>query len=138
MFFFALCIRIYLHNRNQYIKLSGWESHTYIVHSGNHLGPLLFILFINDVVKCFKYSKCSSFADDLKLFKSVKKVHDSSDLLRDLDTLLLWCQRNRLFLNFEKCKWMSLHCRKYAIQFNYMIDTVTINRVTSIRDQDIL
>ena len=63
---------------------------------GSHLSPLLFKLFMNDVVNCFKFRKCLFFADDLKLFKSVKSFRDASELQRDLDTLSFWCQANCL------------------------------------------
>ena len=87
-----------------FVKLSstsGWESHTLTVHfgipQGNHLGPLLLILILNNVVKCFKFRKSLLFADDLKLFKTVKNLRDASVLHRDLNDLSSWCQRNRSY-----------------------------------------
>ena len=71
-------IKTYFYKRSQYVRISGWDSHIFIVQSGvpqgSHLGPLLFILFINDVVNSFKFSKCLLFADPLKLFKSIKSI----------------------------------------------------------------
>ena len=135
-------IATYLRNRNQYVKISGWESLTFAVHSGvpqgSHLGPLLFILFINEVVKCFNFSKRLLFADDLKLYKSIKNVRDASDLQRDLDALSSWCQRNRLYLSIEKCKCMSFYRKRSPVEFGYMIDSNTLKRVTNIRDLGIL
>ena len=98
-----------LHIRTGYVKLVfGW---------------LLFILFINDFVKCFNFSKCLLFADDLKLYKSIKNKRDASDLQRNSDTLSSWCQRNRLYLNIEKCNSMSFYQRRSLVEFGYIIDS---------------
>ena len=51
---------------------------------GSHLGPLL---FINDVPDLLNYSNCLMFADELKIFCSVKSVLDVTNLQRDLDML---------------------------------------------------
>ena len=102
-------IRTYLTGRSQFVKLSGWTSRTFKVTSGvpqgSHLGPLLFILFINDVTKVFKTcSTHSLYADDLKICRVVKTLRDTLNLQRDLESLSLWCQVNQLDLNISKCK----------------------------------
>ena len=84
------------------------------------------------MVKGFKLSKCLLFVDDLKLFKTLKNVLAASDLQRDLDALSSWCQHYRLYLNYDKCKCMSL--RRTAVKFGYMNDSITLTRVTNIRD----
>ena len=135
-------IRTYLHSRYQYVRILGCESQSFIVKSGvpqgSHLGPLLFILFMNDVVDGFPFSKCLLFADDLKIFRSVRNVRDASVLQRDLDTLSSWCQQNGLDLNIEKCKCMSFYRTRSPVEFDYMIDGNSINRVNMIRDLGIL
>ena len=68
-------VKSYLAGRKRFGKISGWTSHSFVVKSGipqgSHRGPLLFLIFVNDVVELFKHSKRLMFADDLKLFKSV-------------------------------------------------------------------
>lgn len=51
---------------------------------GSILGPLLFILFINDIVSCVGDAKSILFADDIKLFLSVRSVLDCTRLQADI------------------------------------------------------
>ena len=64
----------YLHKRKQRVLLNGCESHWAIVESGvpqgSVLGPLLFLIYINDLEKGIK-SKIKFFADDTSLFSTV-------------------------------------------------------------------
>jgi hypothetical protein len=69
---FIAWIRSDLTGRKQFMKASGSQSRRFFVRSGvsqgSHLGPLLFILFINDVFSCFKSLRILYYADDLKIF----------------------------------------------------------------------
>ena len=53
------------------------------------MGPLLFILFMNDVVDRFDFSKCLLFADHLKIIRSVRNVRDASELQRNLAFIMV-------------------------------------------------
>ena len=92
-------IQSYLSDREQFVRVSGWISDSIKVTSGvpqgSHLGPLLFILFMNDVPDVLNYSKCLMFADDLNIFCSVKSVLDALNLQRDLD-MLQSCHANAI------------------------------------------
>lgn len=101
---------------------------------GSHLGPLLFLLFINDVVEVFKYCKCLLFADDLKMFMIVKDADDVRRLQSDLDGLSTWCKRNKLPLNFYKRSTMSFHRKRCPIYGNYLVDGIELSRNRSIND----
>lgn len=89
-------IRSYLSDRHQYVKMMGSKSQRYHVTSGlpqgSHLGPLLFLIYFDDVTKVFKSSKCSLYADDLKVYRRIKSVSDCIALQRDLNALELWCR----------------------------------------------
>ena len=129
-------IKSYLSNRQLIVRVSGWTSKLINVRSGvpqgSHIGPLLFLLFMNDVPNVLNYSNCLMFADDLKMFYSVKSRLDAMNLQRDLDMLSLWCQQNCLSLNINKCKTISFHRKKLPIQFCYKIDHTELERVSEV------
>jgi ribonuclease P/MRP protein subunit RPP40 len=74
-------IAAFLNNRRQRVKINGFSSFWTRVFSGvpqgSILSPLLFIIFINDIVEC--YSSCNIFlyADDSKIFKHILTPYDS-------------------------------------------------------------
>lgn len=130
-------IESYLSGRSQYVKLMGHVSETFKVTSGvpqgSHLGPLLFILFMDDVVKAFKSIKIL-YADDLKLLGKVSSLSDATRLQQDLDVLSQWCKRNRLDLNVGKCKVMSFFRVRFPVRFEYEIDGLRLTRVREVQD----
>ena len=77
-------IQSYLSDRKQFVKLSGLISKPINVCSGvsqgSHLGPLLFILFINYIPNILSNSNCLMFADDLKIFQTVQSHQDELNL----------------------------------------------------------
>ena len=107
-------INSFLSGRSQSVKigsvLSSYLSVLSGVPQGSVLGPTLFILFINDVVDCFKnLSVCTKlFADDLKLYSSYSAMSTSDDLQNALDCLYLWAIKWQLQINFDKCKTLRI------------------------------
>ena len=63
-------LEIYLFDRNSYVQIEGTKSRKFITPSGvpqgSHLGPLLFLLFINDLPHIIEFSNILLFADDIK------------------------------------------------------------------------
>ena len=72
------------------------------VPQGPVLGPLLFLIYVNDIAICLTHSKLISFADDTTVFLSSKYKNMKSDL----DDLTNWFKANRLALNVNKCNCM--------------------------------
>ena len=63
-----LWFRSYLVGRSQYVRFNNTISDLFkVISHGSHLGPVLFIIFINDLPSVLKYSNCLQFTDDLKL-----------------------------------------------------------------------
>lgn len=131
-------IRTYLSERKQYVNLMGWKSHTYSVTSGlpqgSHLGPLLFLIFFDDVTRVIKSSKCLLYADDLKIFRRITSLNDCVALQNDISALNRWCQDNSLLLNVGKCTTMSFFRTRNPFRSEYHIEGATITRVTEMRD----
>lgn len=100
-------IRSWLTDREQRVVLNGFQSGWSPVHSGvpqgSVLGPLLFIIFANDMNTSVQ-SNMLSFADDTKIFRCVSNNAERILLQSDLDKLVLWAKCNGMDFNPEKCK----------------------------------
>lgn len=128
----------YLRSRSQAVTIKGYCSSFVPISSGvpqgSHLGPLLFLIFINDVFMNFIHSKCLIYADDTKIFMKISSVSDCLLLQSDLSRLVDYCVDNSLFLNTKKCHVISF-CRKpKPIIFDYKFNDSIISRVSVIRD----
>jgi len=77
------------------------------VPQGSVLGPLLLLLFVNDLPRWIVNSM-NMFADDTKLWCIIENESDSKSLQKDLDSLANWSQKWMLEFNFSKCKVMHV------------------------------
>ena len=104
-------IKNFLLDRTQCVQVSGtrssWISVTSGVPQGAVLGPLLFLIFINDIVHNLN-SKIKLFADNAVLYFEVSNVHDVSLFQQDLDTLSCWAVTWQMNFNLVKCNIMSI------------------------------
>lgn len=139
---FLKWLNSYLCNRELMVKLNNKFSYKFKVTSGvpqgSHLGPLLFILFINDLSLCFDDVKFILFADDLKLFKIIKSLNDALILQQNLDRLASWCEINKLFLNVKKCFHMCFYRSRIPISTSYLINNNEIALVPFIKDLGVI
>jgi len=82
------------------------------------LGPVLFLVFINDLDQGIA-SNILKFADDTKIFKKVRDNTDSEALQRDLDNVVLWAQKWQMEFHVKKCKVVHIgrqsDCCEYYI-----------------------
>lgn len=115
----------YLSGRRQYVRYGCYVSSPYFTHSGVNqgsiLGPLLFLLMINDVVKVFKHAKCLLYADDLKVYMETVAESDCMLLQDDIDAFLEWSELNRMELNLSKCYVMSFSRNRQPIWHEYKL-----------------
>ena len=72
------------------------------VPQGSHLGPVLFLIFVNDLPSCIKHSKILMNTDDVKLFLSFNDFNLSSLLQIDLNNFQNLCNINLMDLNLKK------------------------------------
>ena len=90
------------------LSFSDWVAVLSGVPQGSVLGPLLFLIFINDLPLWIRNSMILMFADDTKIRRKVSKVEDSFLLQQDLDCLMEWSKYWRLDFNIDKCKIMRI------------------------------
>ena len=83
------------------------------VPQGSILGPILFILYINDMCNVSTLLKPILFADDTNLFYSGKDIDELCSVVSiELDKLCIWFQVNKLSLNTSKTNFMIIHKQK--------------------------
>ena len=109
-------IRSYLENRYQAVKIkdqngntiySDYKEVTCGVPQGSVLGPLFFIVYINDINSCLKHNKSILFADDTNIYNSNKCIEDLCiNINDDMLDLNSWFNANMLSLNLSKTHYM--------------------------------
>ncbi|RYE19246.1 MAG: reverse transcriptase family protein, partial [Sphingobacteriaceae bacterium] len=109
-------IKSYLTDRRQFVDYNGKHSSEFVVNSGvpqgSHLGPLLFLIFINDIVANLGNEVfISLFADDLKIAVAINSIADTIKLQTAINKLEKWCNANDLHLNLDKCSVLSISNR---------------------------
>ena len=83
---------------------SDWLDVKLRVPQGSVLGPLLFLLYIDDLHGTVKHSKLKLYADDVTLYQEIKSETDCELLQEDLDRICGWANKWSLCLNTSKCE----------------------------------
>ena len=78
------------------------------IPQGSILGPLLFVIFINDLPTQVK-SDIFLFADDTKIFRNIRSEDDRETLQKDINTMLEWANKWQLEFHPDKCVSMSIN-----------------------------
>ena len=131
----------YLIGRTQVVTVKGCRSNSVSVSSGvpqgSQLGPLCFILYLNDIFKNFE-SKSLGFADDLKLYKVIRNHTDSLSLQDDIDLLSEWSEKWKMSLNYAKCVVLRLSLKRLPIDTVYKIGSHELELVNSYSDLGVI
>ena len=103
-------IKDFLTDRTQHVVVDGIISSVSKVLSGVPQGsvprPILFILYINDVVDSLPTS--TTFADDLKIYSVLKIINDANSIFSAFDTIKQWASLWQLQINESKSNWLFI------------------------------
>ena len=129
----------FLRGRKQAVCINGSMS-SYLnvtsgVPQGSVLGPVLFLLFINDLPAVIR-TKCNIFADDTKMYHPILSIVDHHSVQNDLESLISWSNEWLLGFNSNKCKVM--HIGKRNPNYEYTMNGVLLQSVKEEKDLGVL
>lgn len=132
----------YLTNRTQRCSVNGCLSDFTTlkcgVPQGTILGPLLFLIYINDLPNCLSFSVPRMYADDTHITYAGSDLHlIQSSISHDLEKLSKWLVSNKLTLNATKTEFMLIGSRQrlstLSDTLELSIDNVPIEKVSSVK-----
>ena len=105
------------------------------VPQGSILGPLLFLVYINDLPLSAQFSTIFMFADDTKCSSHIASLEDCHHLQQDLDNMCNWSTSNHLHFNTSKCTLLSFNSK---LNTNYQIDGNALPVIDHHRDLGVI
>jgi hypothetical protein len=128
----------YLTSRTQRVSVNGFLSVEIVpasgVPQGSHLGPILFVAFIDDIKYCIQNSNFELYADDLKLSSTVATYEDQAKVQDDIDRIAVWCHNNNMTLNLDKCYHIKFSRKYKKFDSQYTINNVVLKKVSTVKD----
>ena len=135
-------LRNYLSNRQQRVAMESVNSDWKPVVSGvpqcSILGPLLFLLYINDMPPATSFCCTALFADDAKYFREISSNTDCTLLQKDLDCLYKLSAIWGMCFNANNCKILSIPRLRNNIHHNYFINGNILEHVGAFKDSGIV
>ena len=132
-------IESWLTGRRQKVGLnreySDWCSVVSGVPQGSVLGPLLFLIYINDLDE-YIVSQLGKFADDTKLCRGISNSNEADILRSDLNQLYKWSLDWQMLFNVDKCT--VIHMGKNNAEYNYKLGENIIKTSTKERDLGVI
>ena len=99
--------------------ISNSETTLYGVPQGSVLGPLLFLLYVNDIANSSKYLSFYLFADDTSIIYANKNLHNLEQIVNsELSNVSDWLLANKLTLNFKKSNYVLFRPRQKCLTYN--------------------
>ena len=136
---FTRWIKNWLEGRRQRVnisgKLSGWANVLGGVPQGSVLGPLLFLIFMNDIDDGIM-SKIWKIADDSKICSRVVDETDAKVVQKDLINLFNWSEDWQMLFNIDKCIVLHIGCKNQT--HRYQLGGKELKSVEQERDLGII
>ena len=130
-------IKLFLTKRSQTVVVDGHKSYPVHVASGvpqgTVLGPVLFLLYINNITQFVKSSIIKLFADDSKLIASIKTLEDREKILSDLSALTTWTEMNSMRFNEEKFQLLQIGPHE-NLKYPYNTNNIEIKKSEYVKD----
>ena len=108
---------------------SKWLEVTSGVPQGSVLGPVMFGIFVNDLVDGIG-SYINLFADDTKIMSKVNSIEDCRKLQEDLDRVERWGRKWQMEFNTSKCKVVEFGRSKRRVHWDYMMEGVKLEKLS--------
>ena len=126
----------FLKDRLQYVIVDGSISDPCKVLSGvpqgTVLGPLLFLIYINDIHENLSPgTHIRLFADDSLLYRAINTISDSLILQKDLDQLQKWEKANKMEFHPDKCQILRITNKRQPLKFTYNIHNIDLQEFKS-------
>ena len=131
-------LKHFLYGRKQRVVINGksskWSDVLSGIPQGSILGPLLFIIYINDLPGVVG-SVCKLFADDCKLYRNIESEADMMELQEDIERLCKWSRDWLLGFNIKKCKVISFGNIHFEIEYS-LTDSENNSHTLSLEDSE--
>ena len=129
----------YLNGRTQRVVIDGavsqWVPVTSGVPQGSILGPLLFVIFINDLPEIIPNgTNTALFADDTKLHRTISSLTDCEGLQQALSNINIWSQQGNMTFNSTKCKVLTITRKQNPVVYDYQLGSAILTRVQQEKD----
>ena len=110
----------------------------YQVCRKDQYGPLLFLIYVNNLPDVATSTSVALFADDTKYYRSIKSMEDGACLQRNLDHINQWCDLWHMDLNQSKCGLLSITRNASPFHYLYKLSDVQVKTMEAQKDLGVL
>ena len=123
------------HNRSQQVVIQGNHSRSSDITSGvpqgSVLGPVLFLVYINDITTNI-HSELRLFTDDILIYRPIHSLSDQKTLQDDLTNLIKWAEEWQMDFNISKCNKLQVTTHHTIREFIYQMNGTPLRSVEKI------
>ena len=136
-------ICVFLHDRSHCTRVNNAYSEYVNIHSGviqgSVIGPLLFLIYVNDVTEIFGNDcVCKLYADDIKLYSIIDSKDDYGEMQTRLSELQCWSDQWQLTISYKKCSVLLLNNVKGGHQANLVLGDKEVSQPDCVKDLGVL